>query len=143
MIGRAVRIRRAGLLELEHETLVEYWLVFTPAATVRWWSRFLAPGFGHVYALRWSPRGWLRLDPGMDFLRLEFVDAPVYASPRQFTEPGARLVRVEARIRPETMRAPWIWSPVTCVEAVKALLGIRRFWLWTPQQLFRHLGGRP
>lgn len=143
MIGGAVRIKRTSLVDLaENEAPAEYWLVFTEAGSSHWWNRWLAPGFRHVFALRWTPRGWIHFDPAMDFARLDFVDAPVYARPQELAPPGSRLLRVETRIQLERMRAPWVVGPVTCVELIKALLGIRSFWLWTPRQLYRRLGGR-
>ncbi len=48
------------------------------------------------------------------------------------------LTIVEFAARPRGLLA-WPWMFHNCVGAVKAVLGIRAPWVWTPWQLYRHL----
>jgi len=41
----------------------------------------------------------------------------------------------------DRIRLPWVFGPWTCVEQIKALVGIRAPWVLTPRQLWKHLRG--
>ena len=140
MIG--FKPRHDSLLELEGRAWVEWWLVFTSTDYGHWWNRYLDPGFLHVSALRISRDRWIHVEPAMDYCRVETLDAPIYASPRDLAHPGARILRVRSFIQEERLRHPWIVGPVTCVETIKALLGVRAFFLWTPKQLHDYVLAR-
>lgn len=133
-----IRLRYDSLLELPHGPTVEAWVVFTTPKQSHWWERFLEPGFVHCFALVRSGRRWIRMDWGYDCASLAVLNMPAYASLNEVVGPGDTVVRVLAEVR-ERYRAPWVFGPVTCVEAVKAVLGIRAFWVWTPFQLYRYI----
>lgn len=114
--------------------VADWWLAFR--ATKMWYGRFLEPGFGHVSALTYVSDRWVYYDPGSDYHQIEVIDAPE-ARPYDLL-PGCKLVRVVAQRRREVHRYPWFLGPVTCVESIKALLGIDHPWLWTPHQLYRY-----
>lgn len=41
----------------------------------------------------------------------------------------------------DRIRLPWIFGPWTCVEQIKALVGVRAPLVVTPRQLWKHLRG--
>ncbi len=120
-----------------------FFVVFKPGAP-HWWDWFLKPGFTHVYVLIWDYGLWLYVDPALHHTRVVILEQ------LDDRPPGFWLVDEEATVlevqpevgRPGDLRAPWVLGPLTCVESVKAVLGIRRFWLFTPWQLFKHLRRR-
>lgn len=136
-------MRRESLLDVPAGQMpVRAWLVFTSGERNHWWHWFLDPRFHHVYALLLRRGTWIRFDAALDGTNVDVIDAPVYAMAQDLVEPGAIVLEVKRTRQTERMRAPWVVGPLTCVEAIKALLGIRRFFVWTPRQLYRHIGGR-
>lgn len=117
----------------------EWWLVFTETEERYWWNRLLRKGFRHVYAMRQQFGVWVRVNFRVPCLDVEILDIPVYTPVHLAVEPGAKVVRVLAYRNQDRVRWPWVAGPVTCVETTKALLGVRRFFLWTPYQLYRYV----
>ena len=117
-------------------------MVFTTPTARYWWTRLLRPGFGHVYLLVQRNGWWWVINWGKDALRVEPSKVPAYAAYTPLVTVGDTVVRVRAELR-ERHRVPWVLGPLTCVEAVKAYLGVRAAWVWTPHQLYRLVrGGR-
>ena len=83
---------------------------------------------GYVSGYRGSPLG------GLDHETLAKVMLEAMASYKERPDVRARPEVVDGRVR-----HPWILGLLTCVEGVKAVLGIRRPWILTPWQLARHL----
>lgn len=117
---------------------VEWYLVFYNVEQAYWWTRLLKPGFQHVIAYRVIAGYWLLFQPRKDFLDVEFTTYPSYLTINEIVPEGAKVLRVTAWREQKRMRYPWIIGSVTCVEMIKALLGIRAFFLWTPWQLYRY-----
>jgi hypothetical protein len=127
----------------------ELWFVVFPrdAALGRgaWWQRFLAPGFRHVWACRAAGDGaTLVLNHAGRVMQLGVEALPIGAFLRdRQAEQAAWVMAVAAPVQEP---GPGLRMPMTCVEAVKAVLGLRAPWVLTPRQLARHLrriGGRP
>jgi len=116
----------------------EWHLAFRP--TTAWYSRCLAPGFGHVSALTYQAGRWVYFDPAWDFLHVEVIDAPD-ALPEDIID-AHTIVHVTSLRRAGRYRAPHMFGPLTCVEAVKSLLGIAKAGIWTPHQLYRYCCAR-
>ena len=120
------------------KTIVAWYIVFTRASELRGVMRFLKRDFTHVYAMRKSEGGqfWIIVDPMFSHLKctLELVDD--YPHPRCYTGSTAIILPVKAFIGTDSR---WTLCIFNCVEVVKALLGIRRFWIWTPYQLYQYL----
>lgn len=120
-----------------------WYLVFTDAAVRHWWDRVFRtpPGFGHVYALRWDGWNWLLFNPHVSFTDVQIVAAIDEGQLWDLVPAGAQVVEVEAFRAPDRIRGRWWVGPMTCVEQVKALLGIPVGRIFTPWQLFRYLTG--
>ena len=58
---------------------------------------------------------------------------------RKVVPSGAITVRFRALRRLERYRVPHLLAPFTCVEQIKALLGLRAWWVVTPRQLHRRV----
>ncbi len=102
-----------------------------------WWLRWLRPGFRHCLIVLHDQRHWVLLDPLSSHTDIRVLSvAPDFDVARWFTERGMITVTVPL---PAPARRPAPWSPFTCVEAVKRVLGLHDPWVLTPWQLYRRL----
>lgn len=116
----------------------EYYVVFARSEMRIPW---IDPEYSHCYALRWTVAGWVVFNPALGFSELYVLesldpDIRIALAGSEFTD----IILVNAWRTIKKWRTPW---PVafTCVEQVKALLGISAWWVITPKQLYKHLGG--
>lgn len=118
-----------------------WYVVFTSGARRHWWDRvFRTPiGFSHVYALRWDGYNWILFNPHTSFTEIAILPIPTENAIQHMIEPGATVLEVEAFRHPTRIRGRWWIGPMTCVEQVKALLGIPVGRIWTPRQLYNYL----
>ncbi len=110
-------------------------LVLFHGAGGRWYSRFLKPGFHHCFAvIEW--RGyWIVIDPKPGLPNFHITQGSEQALGAFYAAHGLKAVGV-------TRREVCFMSPlmaVTCVSAVKRLIGLRAPLTLTPWQLFRRL----
>lgn len=114
------------------------WVAFS-GQTDRPWLRILRPGFRHCYALLHDGRRWLSVDPMLNHMELRVYDhVPEDFDLPQWLRARGQIV-VEAPVD-HSRRRPAPFAVFTCVEAVKRVLGLHRFSIMTPWQLYRHLG---
>ena len=110
-------------------------LVFADSRELRL-LRLLKPGFRHCFVALNDGRHWITVDPLLQ--QTEIAVAPVppeFDLAAFFRAQGCRTLTVPLRPAP---RRPCLPLPLTCVETVKRVLGIRAWWLWTPWQLFQY-----
>lgn len=132
-----------SLLDAAHRHVVTWYVIFTDRDGVFWWNRWLRPGFQHVQAWREIRYGtrlddvmWLRVDPyaSMTTVDIVFEPEPPWRHNAKMT---VAFVQVAAAVH--KVRELFTIGPFSCVEHLKALLGIRSFWLRTPWQLYKHI----
>lgn len=104
-----------------------------------WWDAFTRPGYRHVFALRWDGWNWLLFDPSGQYTDVAIIAAASEDALGRLVPPGATVLEVEAFRRRDRIRGRWWIGPMTCVEQIKALLGLPVGWIFTPWQLFRYL----
>lgn len=127
----------------------ELFLVFRPRAAsagLRWWQRLLDRHRAHVLALLpLGSRQTLALDHGGTRLVLELLAMEAETAARGLMwawQAEALRLPLPPPLPPRARLRP----PLTCVELVKALLGITAWHVLTPRQLRRaviRLGARP
>jgi hypothetical protein len=120
----------------------QYWLVAFPAQTFGapppWYLRRLNPRWRHCLALRMAgPDATLIAEHLGSFTRLEIQPRKLGDALRELQRANAALILLVPEQRP--VAQSMMRGPLSCVEFVKALLGIRRPWIVTPRQLYRHL----
>lgn len=116
--------------------------------------RLLKPGFRHVFAVLplpmeagrgERPGGWISIDPLIDRMELALHPPwPAHELAGWFQAQGVTVLNFFLPVpvaRQHRPLGPPI-APFTCVEAVKRLLGLHAPWVFTPYQLYRHLGGQ-
>jgi len=132
------KLKPHSLLESQHlidRSKIGIYLVYEDKEP-HWWSIFFKKGYKHVYAVRFDGLFWIKLD-----FMLGFTDVDVLCydwhdgikdiagdSPTQYVETW----------RERRYRVRLLFAPYTCVEGMKALLGISAFWVITPYQLFKY-----
>jgi hypothetical protein len=118
-----------------------WYIVFCPVERRDWWDLVfhLKPSHGHVYALRWDGFNWLLFNPHAGYTDIAIVAAADENALAQLVDPGATVLEVEAFRRVDRLRGRWWAGPMTCVEQVKALLGLSVGVIFTPWQLYRYL----
>jgi hypothetical protein len=125
-----------SLVDSVDSHLVDVWVVFYDLPRqYRFW-RWLKPGFRHVEIWRLDRGAWARLDTCLELLNLEVHLQP----PWEIDEfPGARFLHYVQLVKRGRIREPFMVGPITCVELVKAALGIRAVLVRTPYALYKHL----
>jgi len=119
-----------------------YVIAFTHQGSPRWWNRFLHPRALHVFALKWTGKHWVMVHPRIAYLEVQVLE---YDQESDLPEIVAKmeidgLCRVNFNhLDTDRIRVPWLFGPWTCVSQIKALLGIRAWWVLTPRQLWLHL----
>jgi hypothetical protein len=118
-----------------------WYLVFCDAERLCWWDILFRTraGFSHVYALRWDGFNWLLFNPDAAFTEVAIMPGRSENALQSLARPGATIVEVEAFRKAGRIRGRWWIGPMTCVEQLKALLGLPAGRVWTPWQLYRYL----
>ena len=135
----------AGILGATREqrasSPTRWYVVFCQVERLDWWDLIfrLKPSHGHVYALRWDGYNWLLFNPHAGYTDVAIVAGGDENALGQLVDSGATVLEVEAFRAVDRLRGRWWAGPMTCVEQVKALLGLPVGWIFTPWQLFRYL----
>jgi hypothetical protein len=121
---------------------IQYWCVAFPAQTFGapppWYLRRLDARWRHCLALRMvGPDATLIAEHVGSYTRMEIQPRKLGDAIRELQEVNAALILLVEEQLPEARAM--MRGPLSCVEFVKALLGIRRPWIVTPRQLYRHL----
>ena len=119
-------------------TRTEEWVVcFSKAGRKHWIQKFLNKDFQHCYAFKLSPGGkfFMIVDPIRSYTMIDLMPANEEAF-NELTE-NATFLTVIATI--ELSKDRGHFCRFNCVEMVKALIGLKSFWTFTPYQLFRRL----
>jgi hypothetical protein len=127
------------VIETESHYLSEWTLVFRNVDPTKMTSplwRLLRPGFQHVECWREDRGVWIQLDPGF-----ELVSTAVHEHAPEQLEwlPWAKptFFKVMFPAPKHRLRAPFFVGPLTCVEYVKAAIGVPGAFVRTPYQLFK------
>jgi len=115
-------------------TEFEWYLVFTKAKFDHWIWRLVDKNMGHVYAIRdLNDYQWLVVQPRTNIVEIKIMLKCRYPELKMITGPDAKIIKVTARPQ---QRAIGCLNWFNCVEQIKALIGVRSFWTWTPKQLY-------
>ena len=114
------------------------WVVFSDDTDIPL-LRLLRRGFRHCFVVAGEGGCWVAYDPLAHCTQLEFLDVPDgFDVPRWLEDQGMTVLKLrEERGEPPRSLLPPL--PFTCVEAVKRLVGLRAWWVFTPWQLYRAL----
>jgi hypothetical protein len=113
------------------------WVVFTDQSELKS-VRMLKRGFRHCFVLIHDGRRWISIDPMANYMEVMVHDqmSNDFDFIHWLEERGNAVI--EARLTRNIMTC----APVmlfTCVEACKRILGVHKFSVLTPWQLYRYL----
>ena len=117
-----------------NERSYKYWVIFEPSKNPRWWSKFLDPYFGHVSIARVSNGGhfWIVLEScGGNVLTNIYSLCDI----RKLYRDAVILTRWSTVLEKPTNRV----FHLNCVEMAKLVLGIRKWNVITPYQLYKYI----
>jgi len=129
-----------------HEDLPPPWFVIFPIrprhpGAMSWLVRCLHPSWRHCFMARADgPDRTIAVDHGGQVMLAETFDVPIGEFLAWIGNHQSALVLIVPHQHPKR-RARWR-MPMTCVEVVKAGIGIAAPWIITPRQLARHLRRR-
>ncbi|NVK19309.1 MAG: hypothetical protein HWE30_11485 [Methylocystaceae bacterium] len=102
-----------------------------------WWLRLLKPGFRHCFVILETDRGCIWLDPLSNGFTVKPLEGYEMAGLlKWYKDQGMRVLKINVD---NTSAAAHFWAPMTCVEVVKRLIGLRETFVLTPWQLYRTL----
>lgn len=135
-----------SLLDTAGLMVREWFVVYHPRVPHYWFTKLLKQGFRHVELARpiyYGPGindvAWIHVLPSFEMFDVELSTDP---RPPWVRCPGSTVQKVTA-IRPLNQVRSWCdVGPPTCVEVVKAALGIRAFFVRSPWQLYRYIQKR-
>ena len=104
---------------------------------VGFWPRvFGRPGFRHCFITLNDGRAWIVIDPCSDGTRIAANIAATADLAAHYRGLGYAVVETAVADSRGRYGLPWAF---TCVEAVKRILCVHGWWVWTPYQLYRCL----
>lgn len=114
------------------------YVVFKKTELKHWVYDLLDPCFQHCYTVESSEGGqfWIITDSKIEYLSVRIEAKSVYPTVRDLC-PDSVILSTKVIIKPNSYR--YTLCVFNCVEVVKAVLGIRSFWCWTPYQLYKRL----
>ncbi len=110
-----------------------------PDDDLRWFSRFLKRGFGHVCVVVLAGDYWISIDGGLGIPVIKVETDGDFDLAAHYRTSGCTVLEVEQRGVP--IRAPYFAA--NCVGLVKAVLCVRSFWTLTPWALYQYLRRKP
>ena len=123
---------------LQDKTGKTYWyVIFTQAKFDHWIWRIMSKDVGHVYAVQdINEYQWLVVQPRVNVTEIKILNKYDYPVIGMIAGNDDKILRVEVNLR-VNLRGGLNWF--NCVEQVKALLGIKSFFTFTPLQLYNGL----
>lgn len=133
-----------GRREIERPGMQEWFILFGDTMPARrpWWHHLLAPGYRHVIAMRAVTNlQTLAVEHVGTRMVVELWPWQVEETVLRYLEMGQaqHALRIGVPGPDDVTSFPVLRPPMTCVEAVKAVLGLRAPLILFPQQLARRL----
>ena len=111
---------------------IEGVVVFQDSDNPHWLIKYLKPGFRHCYVAIKQDDLWVKIDPVNSCTIVE-----IYENMTIKAEKDVKIVHFKVETSEKVYRGGFCWF--NCVEVVKAHIGIKSFWTWTPWQLYKLL----
>jgi len=115
----------------------DIWIVFTGKTDLKI-LRFFKKGFKHCFIILRTPFGWATIDPLYLNTDINFYDDEDHKTslPEWFSGQGCVVVHTQTMQPQYKIQMPGIYS---CVESAKKIIGLNKFFILTPWQLYKYL----
>jgi len=137
-----VWIKHDSLIDTWDKSYIEWFIIFEHGDMPYWWAKYLQSGFRHCWALRWDGFNWIAFQPKLGHTDIEILPFGRYEDIEIISKDNniSAIIRAKVWRESKRIRSPYPVA-ITCVEQIKALLGVRQWYLFTPYQLFHYLSG--
>jgi hypothetical protein len=144
-------LKGLSLVDVMDAGVERTFIVFSNTNSPRWYNRFLREGFQHCWVLYYDGYNWFKVEHNYLGLQMEMIvelNGWVFNQCQNISRYYANLpfYTVEEVDRDSLQlacknyrRSKFLMVPSTCVELVKDWCAIRRYWLHTPYQLYKHI----
>ena len=116
----------------------DVWVVFYDPPTNQWWNRHLQEGYHHCMTLQWDGYMWILSNHTIGHTEIFTLPVEKWEDVKKFIEywfEGENFSYVHVNTSLDSnkdRRTKLLFTPYTCTELVKATLGVREYFLWTP-----------
>jgi len=118
------------------ENEIDWIIVFSDKERLQPWDLFTSKGYRHCFAIRWDGFNWILIDPLGSWLEVQVMPYGIDENvPAKMLELGHNLLYV----RKSRSNKFIVRGPMTCVNIMKHLIGLKAFWIITPKQLYNYL----
>ena len=131
--------KESSLLESKHLVGLHktaLYLIYENKPDGLWWQRFLKTGYKHVFAVRFDGFFWIKTELTIGFMDSEVL--PYYDHATIDVVLKGRVCSYQYVQAWRKMRYRSLFAPLSCVEGMKAMLGIRAWYVLTPYQLYKY-----
>jgi hypothetical protein len=112
------------------------WIIFSNDTDIRM-LRLLKRGFRHCFIIMLQDQRWILIDPRSNKTDVNILPHPAnFNFPRYFVSQGKTVMKLPPVVTPKRIMMPFCFS---CVETVKRMIGLHRYFILTPYQLYRYL----
>jgi len=113
------------------------WVAFSGKTDI-WYLRFLKNNFRHCFIILDDTDHWIIIDPLSAHTEIELISKRINKGnlPDWFSESGFKVI--ESEFFPKYSKIAPV-SFLNCVETVKRIIGIHKFFIFTPYQLYKFL----
>lgn len=120
-----------------NQIIEEWYICFKDAETKHWIQRLLQKGFEHCYAFKTSPGGqfYIVLDSSFSHLGVDLLAV----NEENFNTLTNNSKFVKIIVTYDVTRTRGGICHFNCVEVVKALIGVKGFFIFTPYQLYKRV----
>ena len=126
------RPEKISLLETQGKLPLEGYVIYSNSD--KWWRRFLGE-YAHCSLIMRRGAVWVWYQPALGFDEVVIMGNDW----RDYFTDAVEVQKFRVWRTINRYRVPHLLQPITCVEKVKAFLGISSFWVLTPKQLQRRL----
>lgn len=106
-----------------------------PSRAPDWVRIFTSPGFRHVYVLQPARLGAVIVNQLAQGVAVDWATYDTFACAIACVRAGHRVLSLDTQHDASYV----MLEPYTCVSVVKALIGVRHWWIISPRQLYNYL----
>ena len=141
-LGSEIGVREAAGVEFGEAPEFDWLVIFLDNDEKYWWDHVFRTrkGFRHVFAMAYQPGSyhWIMVDWTAKYMQTWIYHPERAHDVIKWAKESRNATVVTYRPRKDknsVFNVPVLY----CTEAIKHLLGIKKFFMWTPWQLYKYL----
>jgi hypothetical protein len=128
-------------MKIHSRPLQTFYVVFEHSPKRNWLTRYLKDGFTHCYVMHKSSAGlfWIVINPLWSKTLIDYRLVSTFPTARSYAGDHALIIKHTKRI---DLRGNCCGLCInSCVDVVKRVIGMDKWYIYTPYQLFKTLRG--